>query len=412
MRKIRLSLSLLLVLMPREAPGFAGNQQQALFGVQRTSSGRARRRRDHVALSMSGEGVAANYTWKEEAFEIDVTVQVPKGTRAKDIAFRATTTSIDLRLLLPPPPPPPGTDGKEAATTATELVLLDPGRKLRGRVNVDGTYWVISDSEDGDKGRREVTVTIEKLIRTPKDDFEVVDYDWKGVYSNDGDEVSYRRYDEPEVLNVREYAASLGVDIDNINMSMVDKTMFSSGMNLTKSSYDELAKAGYVKEVTRQADGSEYTINDDDKPQAFNALGESVSQDEIRAAMKNMAASSSSSPWKSAIPVEVDKETNKTYVRNFTRAAFAEEASAKNRAAEMEDKKRKVAAARRGVAGDPVDPIDTLTVARLKEILKSQGLKVSGTKKELQNRLRQQVNSMLQGSDRAPDPPPAPPKGK
>jgi molecular chaperone DnaK (HSP70) len=44
---------------------------------------------------------------------------------------------------------------------------------------------------------------------------------------------------------------------------------------------------------------------------------------------------------------------------------------------------------------EAADPIGTLTVARLKEILRSRGLKVSGNKKELQDRLRAQVQSML-----------------
>jgi hypothetical protein len=50
------------------------------------------------------------------------------------------------------------------------------------------------------------------------------------------------------------------------------------------------------------------------------------------------------------------------------------------------------------------DPIETLTVTRLKEILKSRGLKVSGNKKELQERLRAEVNTMMnQGSENKGD---------
>merc|ERR1711862_1088376 len=41
------------------------------------------------------------------------------------------------------------------------------------------------------------------------------------------------------------------------------------------------------------------------------------------------------------------------------------------------------------------DPIDNLTVSKLKSILKAQKLKVSGTKKELQQRLRFHVQSMI-----------------
>ena len=57
---------------------------------------------------------------------------------------------------------------------------------------------------------------------------------------------------------------------------------------------------------------------------------------------------------------------------------------------------------RNGAAGDAsdskaeaVDPIDLLTVKRLKEILREQNLKVSGNKQELRDRLRAHVNSKL-----------------
>lgn len=155
---------------------------------------------------------------------MEVTVQVPKLTRAKDILFKANSTSIQLLLCY---------------DNGARIILLDPARKLRGKVVVDGTYWMISDPErttnkdkdddddvdedDDRKDDRLVTVTIEKRIRKPKDDFDVIDYDWKGVYSEDEAEVTFREYDQAEKLDIRDYAASLGVDIDNINMSMVDK---------------------------------------------------------------------------------------------------------------------------------------------------------------------------------------------
>lgn len=334
-------------------------------------------RRLHLVATRlnSGRGVATNYKWQEEAFEIEVTVPVPKDTKAKHVVFEATSTSIALSIRLP--------------HNGSMQTLLDPSRKLRGRVSLDGTYWVISDKE-GDSVQREVTVTIEKLIKTPKSDFDVVEYDWKGVYSNDGEEVSERQYDTPETLDVREYAASLGVDIDNINMSMVDKTMFSSGFNMTQSSLDELTKAGLMKEVTRQADGTEYTVNDEGEPEKFLRLGETVGSDELErsTSKKPLPLIDTNSPWNSAVPVRVDKTTNQTYVqqtRNFTRAAFANDSAE----IQMDESPVQPDAA--------ADPIDLLTVKRLKEILKSQGLKVSGTKKELQDRLRSQVNALLQG---------------
>lgn len=344
-----------------------------------------------------GRGVAPNYTWNEEAFEIEVSVPVPPSTRAKGVRFKATVNSIDLQLV--------GSDG-------SSQLLLDPVRPLRGKINVDGTYWVLEDSSDVDagsnvdgtdpgnerrKGRR-VTVTIEKLIATPRDDFEVVDYDWKGVYQQDT-EVSERTYDKPEPLNVREYAASLGVDIDNLNMSMVDKTMFSSGLNLTQSSYDELSKAGLVKEVTAQNDGVDYTVDDEGRAVKFDTYGRGVDEGEIRksTAKKLPFVDVDASTWQAAVPVYRDPETNASYVqqtRNLTRAAFAKDASssASTGPSTTKNTRRKIKEQE-----EVADPIDLLTVDKLKEILKSQGLRVSGSKKELQERLRKQVNSLLQG---------------
>ena len=360
---------------------------------------------------MSGYGKTDTYRWQEEAFEIEVTVKVPKETRAKDIVFQATSSSIDLkRKTLPNDRNDDSTATRDNSNQTDFVQLIDPNRKLKGRVSLDGTYWVISDVEksnnDDGEAYREVTVTIEKLIKTPKDDFEVVDYDWKGVFSNEEpEEVLERHYDEPEVLNVREYAQSLGVDIDNINMSMVDKTMFSSGLNLTQSSMEELTKSGYVQEVTQQADGSQYTTNQrTGQPEPISPLGvDSISQDEVASLhdkdlpleenRKPLPFIDTESPWQSAVPVKVDKETNRTYVqqtRNFTRAAFAQDSALTS--SSDTDSQSKLNSAK-----DAQDPIDLLTVQRLKEILKSQGLKTTGNKAELQDRLRQQVNSLLQG---------------
>jgi hypothetical protein len=318
----------------------------------------------------SGRGVAKDYSWSEEAFELEVTVKVPVETRAKNILFKATSMSLELKLKHP---------------NGTETLLLDPARKLRGRISVDGTYWVIGDEEDGSKTHRTVTVTIEKLIQTPADDFEIVEYDWKGVYADDSEDVSQRKYDEPEELDVRKYAASMGVDIDNIDMKMVDKEMFGSGMNLTQSAMKELVKSGYAKEVTEQADGTQYTVNDEGEPEKIPSLDEALGE-KLKVPLLD-----TNSPWHTAVPVKRDPETNQTYVqktRQFTREAFARDAAIQQQTKEDQPPKKGSGAA---------DPIDTLTVKRLKEILKAQGLNSSGSKKELQDRLRSQVNSLLQG---------------
>jgi hypothetical protein len=328
----------------------------------------------------SGVGIAKDYSWREEAFEIEVTVQVPSETRAKDIAFKARPTSIELQLRKP--------ETKEEEEE--DVLLLDPDRNLRGKVVVDGTYWVISDAEDdeGNNKGRQVIVTIEKRVQQAKDDFDVIDYDWNGVYREEEEgEVSYRKYDEPEKLDVREYAASLGVDIDNINMSMVDKSMFSSGLNLTQKSIDSLSESGHLQEVTQQGDGSEWITDDDGEQVPFSTMGEGVSQDEVRRSMSNNEEGEAKSrtipfldtdsPWHKAVPVE-DKEDVDT--------------ATEKQQQEKNEKKKQLKIQREKQA---LDPIATLTVARLREILRSRGMKVSGNKKELQDRLRGEVNSMM-----------------
>jgi hypothetical protein len=59
----------------------------------------------------SGVGIATNYSWTEEPFELEIHVNIPEGTRAKEIRFQALPRSVDLRL------------GQE---DGTEVVLLDP----------------------------------------------------------------------------------------------------------------------------------------------------------------------------------------------------------------------------------------------------------------------------------------------
>eukprot|EP00521_Asterionellopsis_glacialis_P007954 CAMPEP_0195287324 /NCGR_PEP_ID=MMETSP0707-20130614/4433_1 /TAXON_ID=33640 /ORGANISM="Asterionellopsis glacialis, Strain CCMP134" /LENGTH=453 /DNA_ID=CAMNT_0040347071 /DNA_START=160 /DNA_END=1521 /DNA_ORIENTATION=+ len=380
----------------------------------------------------NGVGIAKDYCWREDALEMDITVTVPANTRAKDIIFKAKQTSIDLRLKVNPD------ELEDAMKNSTitnngntdEIVLLDVNRKMRGRVSLDGTYWVISDKEN-DRSQREITVTIEKNV-IAKDDFDVVDFDWGGVYLNDEDDILSKNYEEPEELNVREYAASLGVDIDNINMSMVDKSMFSSGLNMTQKTMDQMAKAGYIQEVTQQADGTEF-VTDEDTGEAvpFSRFGEdtSIGQDEIQNAIKDGDSSDSSrspkipfldtpSPWNKNVPVQdvtIGNETVKAAIVpehdnsnspssvSTTTAAEADavettQTSSKTNDVPSSSSPPPSASEEEEIVVDPKnasDPIDLLTVKRLKEILREQGLKVSGNKKELQDRLRIHVQSKL-----------------
>lgn len=171
----------------------------------------------------SGVGVANAYSWNEEQFEIEVKLSVPARTSAKDVKFKCSSESIDLRLA----------NCVDNEGNTSEKVLLDGSRRTRGKICVDGTFWSIEGNPDME---REIIVTIEKLFVPTSSEagmqtFDTLtDFDWGGLYPNDEEEVSHRNYDEAQELNVREYAAKLGVDIDNIDMSKVNKTMFGAGL--------------------------------------------------------------------------------------------------------------------------------------------------------------------------------------
>lgn len=356
----------------------------------RAIHGSNRRHRDFEPL-YSGEGIASTYSWLEECFEIEITVKVPKDIRASDISFRAKPNSIEL--ILKKKLEESSSESESEQEEPEELVLLDPSRKLRGRVMMDGTYWAIADPEvpvSDEDAHRVVTVTIEKQIRTPKDDFDVVEYDWNGVYEDDEDEVSYRKYDEPQELDVREYAASMGVDIDNIDMNLVDKSMFNSGLNVTKSTFDTMKEAGLMTEVTEQTDGSEWTIDEDGEKVPFSSMGKGVSKDELKSAKapSPIPFLDTDSPWHTTVPLDQAKKVKDDI----------EESSSPEKVS-TDDKKEETASNSMEIPEDAKDPIDTLTVAKLKEVCRSRGLKVSGNKKELQERLRAEIQSMLQSND-------------
>ncbi|KAI2510005.1 hypothetical protein MHU86_4431 [Fragilaria crotonensis] len=323
-----------------------------------------------------GKGVAQTYSWVEDALELEIRVPVPRDTRAKDIIFECRPRGVTLKVMTKSQ----GGDDKQ------ELVLMQGNRTMRGTIAMDGTFWNLEDQDDNtvDTTGRHVVVTIEKQIRPARDDFEVVDYDWGGVYPDDDDEVLERTYLEPEMLNLKEYAASLGVDIDNIDMSLVNKTMFTSGLNITQSTLHELEKKGLVKEVTQQGDGSEYIVDDDGESVPFASYGTGVSREEIKEATKinqpPIPFLDTDSPWKAKQPAALDIDDMLKDVVPLDREDKTVTA--------VEDVQNDGRIARN-------DPIGALTVNRLKQILREQGLKVTGNKEELQQRLRSHVQSQL-----------------
>ena len=399
----------------------------------------------------AGVGVASTYSWKEEQFEIELTISVPPQTSAKNIKFKCSSDAIDLRLK--------NTDAD--ADAEEEKILLDGSRKMRGKICVDGTFWSIADAPisskaavaDGEKRSREITIAIEKhfvpvsTIGGQQTYDTSTDFDWGGIYPNDEEEVTHRQYDEPEELDVREYAAKLGVDIDNLDMSKVDKTMFGAGLSggnnpldgsedgednqgneasnnkknkngfhfdIEQATLDQLTRSGLAKEIVQQADGSEYNLDDETE---FSMLGKDILAEELREAgiVSGSRPVGSSVPdiWQQAsVPVEeVDGfGFEQTYEDGIIEQDIVEregkedgpisDSSNNNENAATdstqqtvsldEDKKEEKQDTNEG------DPIDSLTVVKLKEVLKAQGLKTSGTKQVLRDRLRKHVETLLQ----------------
>lgn len=322
---------------------------------------------EKISRLHGGVGIAESYSWKEDQYEIELKVRVPASTKSKQINYQAKSKSISLQI------------GDE--------ILLDGSRNMRGMIDIDGTFWSLLDSDEHDG--RDLIITIEKLMLPPNDPFEVVEFDWGGIYLDDEDEIIEKKYDEPEELDIREYASSLGVDIDNINMTMVDKGMFSSGLNMTRSTLDEMSKAGYVKEVTQQGD-QEFIDNgsgDPDSSIPFKPFGQNVGADEIADAGIRMDGN----PNQNNMPINPYMSPDSTWYQTMP----AEEARTDDDTIPMEENEQVKKSSPTIEKVKMQDPIDLLTVVKLKEVLKREGLKVSGNKEDLRNRLKSHVRSVV-----------------
>ena len=292
-----------------------------------------------------GIGIAKDYSWKEEQFEIELKIPIPLETKQSDVIFKAKLQSIQLSL----------------RTKDGVVDLVEGHREMRGRIDMDGTFWSFSDYENHgadlkSNNQKFIVITIEKMITPTSEQFDIIEYDWGGIYRDDDTEVISKKYAEPEVLNIREYAASLYVDIDNIDMSKVDKNMFTSGLNMTRSSLDELCKMGYVKEVTRQNDGNEF-VEDENSGESipFNFLGNGVGLDEI----KNVADQTTDFSQISTQTLGASKNPSKSQTIN--------------------------------------DPIDLLSADRLREILNAEGITTGEGAKvnELRTTLKEHIQVKL-----------------
>ena len=377
-----------------------------------------------------GVGVANTYSWTEEQFEIEVKLSVPPRTSTKDVKFKCSSNSIDLRLL----------NNCNGNIEKDEKILLNGSRQTRGKICMDGTFWSI-DGPNNDTKNRTITITIEKHFVPISSSGgtltydTLTDFDWGGLYPNDEDEVISRKYDEAEELNVREYAQKLGVDIDNIDMNKVNRTMFGAGLadqatnalggfdesdgmqssngkgfhfNITQSTLDQLTKVGLAKEVIQQSDGKEYELGQDSalsEENIFSMLGKDITNDELREAgivgdiVKNTFGTSASSipeMWEQqTVPVEEAPGYRETYdggsdedgiikseiVEREVIASSGKNddvAEVKNVATQVEDELNNEGEEEEGASATTKgaqDPIDLLTVSRLKEILRQQGLK-------------------------------------
>ena len=399
-----------------------------------------------------GVGVANTYSWTEEQFEIEVKLSVPPRTSTKDVKFKCSSNSIDLRLL----------NNCNGNIEKDEKILLNGSRQTRGKICMDGTFWSI-DGPNNDTKNRTITITIEKHFVPISSSGgtltydTLTDFDWGGLYPNDEDEVISRKYDEAEELNVTEYAQKLGVDIDNIDMNKVNRTMFGAGLadqatnalggfdesdgmqssngkgfhfNITQSTLDQLTKVGLAKEVIQQSDGKEYELGQDSalsEENIFSMLGKDITNDELREAgivgdiVKNAFGTSASSIpemfEQQTVPVEEAPGYRETYdggseedgiieseiverevsgknddVAEVKNVATQVEDELNNEGEEEEEEEEGASATTKGAQ----DPIDLLTVSRLKEILREQGLTVSGTKQVLRDRLKDHVNTLMQ----------------
>ena len=236
---------------------------------------------------------------------------------------------------------------------------------------------------------------------------------------------------------------------DNIDMSKVNKTMFGAGLrndgvgaildgkndeddadlgvgrndldenndggfrfDINQATLERLTKAGLAREVVRQSDGSEYELDmaggassasgETGERTAFSMLGRDVSYDELIEA--GMVGGGIGTTRSKSLVVGADLEniddgmianpdvidSNDFRVVEMPRAEAGgapENANGSDVVVDSDDGD--------DVSTKPRDPIDILTVARLKEVLRAQGLKSTGTKQALRDRLRDHVKSLL-----------------
>ena len=205
-------------------------------------------------------------------------------------------------------------------------------------------------------------------------------------------------------------------------MNKVNKTMFGAGLdtntvmdndnddeladenditddkgfhfNITQATLEQLTKVGLAKEIVQQGDGSEYELGNGgslSEDKIFSMLGKGISDEELRSA-GIVGESNIPKLWETQT-VPVDDVAPGSDGGIIESEIVEQEISTAITVNEVDDEKKVDSQIMEETDAD--DPISSLTVARLKEILREQGLKVSGNKQELRDRLKSHVNALL-----------------
>ena len=167
--------------------------------------------------------------------------------------------------------------------------------------------------------------------------------------------------------------------------------------NITQATLEQLTKVGLAKEIVQQGDGSEYELGNGgslSEDKIFSMLGKGISDEELRSA-GIVGESNIPKLWETqTVPVDdVAPGSNGGIIESEIVEQEISNAITVNEVNVVDNEKKVDSQIKEET--DAADPISGLTVARLKEILREQGLKVSGNKQELRDRLKSHVNALL-----------------
>jgi hypothetical protein len=177
------------------------------------------------ALHAQGRGKTPNYSWVESDGELEVRVELPPGTPARDVEYSLTKSSVKI-----------GLKGKSSALVQGQL---------KGAVAIDGSFWTIDEEKDGS---RALFLRLEKVAYEEG-------MGWRGVVKGEDPEstvLDYDEFDNEADFDVEAYMKELKESGFTYDESKVDKTMFQGisdefGKRATKFA-DKLANAMETEE--------------------------------------------------------------------------------------------------------------------------------------------------------------------